>query len=199
MGRYITQDPIGLRGGLNVYNYPTNPVSWIDPLGLSDNPFWDGEYKFNSNPECVCGNMTVKRNKVKWGEILKMQMGKNSTEPNLFGHHWMEIDGNESYGYWPNLPLTGLIETIKGVPGSVNRGEPEDPDHGSVGKEEFHPKIKGGAAKKDCDQKCAEKADCFRQFAKDFPIKTWSYPARTSTANCHSFQREGMRKCDLEK
>jgi RHS repeat-associated protein len=35
-GRYITQDPIGLRGGWNGYNYVTNPVERIDPLGLSD-------------------------------------------------------------------------------------------------------------------------------------------------------------------
>ncbi|MCK8145210.1 RHS repeat-associated core domain-containing protein, partial [Citrobacter sedlakii] len=33
-GRYITQDPIGLRGGLNLYGYTLNPVMKIDPLGL---------------------------------------------------------------------------------------------------------------------------------------------------------------------
>lgn len=33
-GRYITQDPIGLVGGLNPYTYPLNPVSEIDPIGL---------------------------------------------------------------------------------------------------------------------------------------------------------------------
>lgn len=34
-GRYITQDPIGLEGGLNPYIYPLNPATVIDPLGLS--------------------------------------------------------------------------------------------------------------------------------------------------------------------
>ncbi|HAE2269532.1 TPA_asm: hypothetical protein GND82_004167 [Salmonella enterica subsp. salamae serovar 60:g,m,t:z6] len=34
-GRYITQDPVGLAGGWNLYQYPLNPVEYIDPLGLS--------------------------------------------------------------------------------------------------------------------------------------------------------------------
>jgi len=33
-GRYITQDPIGLAGGWNVYVYPLDPVQHSDPLGL---------------------------------------------------------------------------------------------------------------------------------------------------------------------
>ncbi|ENZ6034088.1 RHS repeat-associated core domain-containing protein, partial [Escherichia coli] len=34
-GRYITQDPIDIKGGWNLYSYALNPVSWIDPLGLT--------------------------------------------------------------------------------------------------------------------------------------------------------------------
>ncbi|EJQ6145236.1 RHS repeat protein, partial [Escherichia albertii] len=41
-GRYITQDPIGLKGGGNLYKYPLNPVQKIDVLGLwgSQSGFW---------------------------------------------------------------------------------------------------------------------------------------------------------------
>jgi len=33
-GRYISPDPIGLRGGLNAYAYVPAPTHWIDPFGL---------------------------------------------------------------------------------------------------------------------------------------------------------------------
>jgi RHS repeat-associated protein len=34
-GRYVTPDPIGLEGGINLFGYTNNPVNQIDPLGLS--------------------------------------------------------------------------------------------------------------------------------------------------------------------
>ncbi|QSZ91500.1 hypothetical protein FYK26_03330 [Escherichia albertii] len=44
-GRYITQDPIGLKGGWYFYRYPLNPVAYTDALGLYSN--W-GEFMNNS-------------------------------------------------------------------------------------------------------------------------------------------------------
>ena len=35
LGRFITQDPIGLMGGMNVYQFASNVQTWIDPLGLA--------------------------------------------------------------------------------------------------------------------------------------------------------------------
>ncbi|WP_276527542.1 RHS repeat-associated core domain-containing protein, partial [Burkholderia multivorans] len=34
-GRFVSKDPIGLAGGINVYQYAPNPIAWIDPRGLS--------------------------------------------------------------------------------------------------------------------------------------------------------------------
>ena len=36
VGRFTVQDPIGLLGGWNLYQYAPNPLGWIDPLGLSN-------------------------------------------------------------------------------------------------------------------------------------------------------------------
>jgi RHS repeat-associated protein len=33
IGRFISPDPIGLNGGMNLHAYGNNPVSWIDPWG----------------------------------------------------------------------------------------------------------------------------------------------------------------------
>ncbi len=34
-GQFTTQDPIGLLGGTNAYQYAPNPMTWVDPWGLS--------------------------------------------------------------------------------------------------------------------------------------------------------------------
>ncbi|ENU1862115.1 RHS repeat-associated core domain-containing protein [Salmonella enterica] len=36
-GLFSQPDPISIRGGINLYQYAPNPLSWIDPLGLTCN------------------------------------------------------------------------------------------------------------------------------------------------------------------
>ncbi len=59
VGRFTTQDPIGLQGGLNLYQYAPNPLGWVDPLGLKvlyrgvsiaeyDDLMIDGKWKVGS-------------------------------------------------------------------------------------------------------------------------------------------------------
>lgn len=37
-GRYVSDDPLGLLGGINGYQYAPNPTGFIDPCGLTGNP-----------------------------------------------------------------------------------------------------------------------------------------------------------------
>ena len=36
----MSQDPIGLRGGMNLFEYAPNPVGWTDPFGLLVTPHY---------------------------------------------------------------------------------------------------------------------------------------------------------------
>ena len=50
VGRFTTQDPIGLDGGINLYQYAPNPINWIDPWGWrcwtnSRKRYWKAEAK----------------------------------------------------------------------------------------------------------------------------------------------------------
>jgi RHS repeat-associated protein len=37
-GRFVSKDPIGFAGGINLYQFAPNPIQWIDPLGLAKKP-----------------------------------------------------------------------------------------------------------------------------------------------------------------
>lgn len=52
LGRFISEDPIGLNGGdVNLFGYVlNNPLRFKDPLGLQTNPFYSG---------CVAGYATL--------------------------------------------------------------------------------------------------------------------------------------------
>ena len=62
-----------------------------------------------------------------------------------YGHWWVEIDGKESYGWWPAHPLR-LRDVLWGTAGTLNGqgtalgGTPcRDPHHGQHADYEFHP------------------------------------------------------------
>ncbi len=44
-GGYINRDPIGLLGGDNLYDYPRDPLGWVDPFGLQKDCGLGGGWK----------------------------------------------------------------------------------------------------------------------------------------------------------
>lgn len=105
IGRFITQDPIGLAGGTNPYQYAPNTTGWIDPLGL-----WRiGDPLPQQLVDGVAG----------FGDNVSMGLSKKIR--NVF-----EIDGgvtdSVSYEIGKNLgEIPGLINPAKKV-GSAYKG-----------------------------------------------------------------------------
>ena len=75
VGRFTTPDPIGLTGGINLYKYAQNPISWIDPWGL-----------LNLNTNGAAGNFGVYEIRIdgelyKYGKADMNRVTKSSGNP----------------------------------------------------------------------------------------------------------------------
>jgi RHS repeat-associated protein len=171
-GRYTQADPLGRSGDPNPFAYTQNqPTRLIDALGL----------KFGDR----CTNIRIKRKYAAIGLEGK------------WGHWWVEINGDESYGWWPKNQIMA-IQGLCGVEGELNGqtsfdGSPTvDPYHGLPADEEFTPEI---AVQEGCScQDCAGAVKCMREFAAS---QRGGFSA--FGLNCRSFQRAMMEHCCLQK
>jgi len=119
----------------------------------------------------------------------------NPSLVDVYGHWWIEVDGVESYGWWPTVRPVRLRAAVRGVPGVLNGiGGPDggtqsvDPRHGEPADHAFHP----AAADRRTDD---EVVDAARRFASDF-IGGWRYSLRP-TVNCRSFQTDLLAAAGL--
>ncbi|MEX5545363.1 RHS repeat-associated core domain-containing protein [Pseudomonas pergaminensis] len=76
VGRYLTQDPVKLAGGVNAYQYVPNPTGWVDPLGLSRCPGEDG-CKPTNRPENPAENVKVSEGDVELPRGFDTKLSRN--------------------------------------------------------------------------------------------------------------------------
>ena len=63
VGRFITQHPIGLEGGFNLYQYVPNPLMWLAPTGLVAYNTMPGKSRFQKHhiiPRQLSGHPVLK-------------------------------------------------------------------------------------------------------------------------------------------
>ncbi|WP_236732610.1 RHS repeat domain-containing protein, partial [Pseudomonas amygdali] len=80
IGRFITQDPIGLLGGFNLYIYAPNSTGWIDPIG------WVKVYRNLRPDELVSDGISAKnpgRGMSPAGHV------RNGSSPNFKGSQYV--------------------------------------------------------------------------------------------------------------
>jgi hypothetical protein len=104
------------------------------------------------------------------------------------GHWWIEMDGVESYGWWPARRPVGLRAFAFGTKGTLNGGRAfadgrpsaRDPHHLDAAPHVFHPRL---LVRKSDRRVRAE----IRSFAERFESK-WRWSARATTRDCRRFQ-----------
>ncbi|PFH08282.1 RHS repeat-associated protein [Collimonas sp. PA-H2] len=73
IGQFVGQDPIGLAGGDNLYQYAPNPTRWVDPLGL-----WP---------------LSGAKVKITVGEVTKEFSSKKNMHAEIVGLNWFMNKG----------------------------------------------------------------------------------------------------------
>ncbi len=116
-----------------------------------------------------------------------------------FGHWWVEIDGTESYGWWPDrCPIRvrdfffGGKGTLNGMGGSCGGGTTvTDPHHLEPADHSFHPTL----VVRKRDRRV--RAD-LRAFAQRF-TGGWRWSTKPTSDECRSFQLRLLEAAGLEE
>ena len=133
----------------------------------------------------VLPNVTVKRINPRVGDT--------------FGHWWIEVDGVESYGWWPNrCPirvrdfLFGTSGGVNGLTGSCAGGTSmTDPHHGERAQHAFHPTL----VVRKSDRRVRHE---LRTFAQAFAGE-WRYSTKPTSNDCRSFQVRLLQAVGLDE
>ena len=128
VGRFVSQDPIGLAGGDNLYTYAPNPTGWVDPLGLT------------IGKGCGCDDPCAGTATVHWYD--------NRGPGNAFGHYSVEVGlgGKTIHTHQLGAPgtatmvstdLSGLVRSSKSqvfeLPNAANAQQFQESALGKVG------------------------------------------------------------------
>lgn len=92
-GRFLSQDPIGLSGGENLYMYGPNPTRWTDPNGLKRTPYSGNCADEAARSALDAANAKAIRKNKEYGGLIYEKGGK----------------------YFATIPVAGTDRTFKPV------------------------------------------------------------------------------------
>uniref|UniRef100_UPI0015E084FC RHS repeat domain-containing protein n=1 Tax=Pseudomonas plecoglossicida TaxID=70775 RepID=UPI0015E084FC len=107
-GRFITQDPIGLAGGRNLYSYAPNTIGWVDPLGWCSKALGKNlESSGVTRPQNTAAHHVV-------GDSAKLAAPARA----ILTKHGIDVDGAANGVFLPNR-----FNTDASVPGILHNGK----------------------------------------------------------------------------
>ncbi len=129
VGRFITQDPIGLWGGDNLYRYVPNPTAWVDPKGLAS-LFELGTYGELNGASHVGDNLQAH-------ELLRHEY---LVQQNL-AEKGSRLAGNPSIALDLDHHTRGPLKDTRGI-GGAHWHETQIRESQGLGRNEFAPSLK---------------------------------------------------------
>jgi RHS repeat-associated protein len=141
VGRFITQDPIGLEGGFNLYQYAPSATGWIDPLGWMGLRLDNVYHSFDSFD--VPSNLRYSSDGVQFNSANQNFIGKMNTDASF---------RRDMLGRYPELDTWMKKPNMAGSPAGLTWHHHEDvgvlklvdrADHASK-HGIYHPTGKGG-------------------------------------------------------
>mgnify|MGYP001491911323 FL=1 len=142
-GQFTTQDPIGLLGGMNAYQYAPNPMTWVDPWGLKGE---EGTEVLalpapkNSEP-WMPGAPLISEPGPKGGMMIEMAMSPGQTRPG----GWATTDNIPNVNYVRNeLAVTPEFKPEVGTVQKFLIPEGVQIQRGTVGPQTFEGTVYAG-------------------------------------------------------
>ncbi|MGR6549190.1 RHS repeat domain-containing protein [Pseudomonas plecoglossicida] len=128
-GRFVTQDPIGLEGGMNFYRYAPNPLGWVDPQGLA-NLFELGTYG-GLNGDLHVGDNLQAHELLRHEFLVQQEVAMKSTR----------LSGNPSIALDLDHHTRGPAKDTRGI-GGAHWHETQIRSSQGLGKNEFASSLK---------------------------------------------------------
>ncbi|HEK1189485.1 TPA: RHS domain-containing protein [Proteus mirabilis] len=128
LGRFTQQDPIGLAGGINLYAYAPNPLTWVDPWG------WAKLFALGTYGE-LNGSVHV-GDQLQAHELLRHEYLKQQGLANT-----SRLSGNPSIALDLDHHTRGPLKDTRGI-GGAHWHEAEIRANQGLGKNEFASTLK---------------------------------------------------------